>query len=251
MHKMTLLSMLGLVILGLAGCGGPAPWTGEAPASHLANWQPSLHLADTSLAGGAPGIALQVADELLAAHPDNPDALDRRGEALAALGRLREANEAFRLSLAAAPRDMRTLLALGRLRLIENPADAEQIFTKIVTLDPHNAAALNDLGIACDLQAHHQQAQAAYRQALAAQPTSASAQINLGVSMALSGNEGAAEQLLRPLAKEPGASRKVRQDLALALTLGGKVEEAKLVLARDLDPEDVRRTVAGFRALRP
>jgi Flp pilus assembly protein TadD len=246
MRKTTL-----LLLLTLAACSHEVPPVAEAPLPPLAKWEPSLHLADTSLAGGAPGIALQVADELLAVHPDDADALTRRGEALAALGRPEDAETAYREALTAAPTHVRALLALGRLRLPKNAAEAESIFAQIDAIDPHNAAALNDLGVARDLQGHHTGAQEAYRKALAAQPTSSSAQINLGLSLALSGDANGAIAVLRPLATESSASPLVRDDFAFALALSGNVAEASSMLSKDLNPQDVRRALAGFHALQP
>jgi Flp pilus assembly protein TadD len=241
-----------LLLLALACCSShaPPPVSGTA-APALAAWEPSLHLADASLDGGAPAIALRVADELLAAHPREVPALLRRGRALAALGRTREAEVAYRQAVAVQPDSIDALLALGRIRVPQDPAEAETIFARVVAIDAHNAAALNDLGIARDLQAHHAAAQDAYRQALAAAPTSAAAQVNLGLSLALSGRAPDAVAMLQPLALEPGATPRIRQDLAVALSLSGRNEEAASMLARDLPPGQVSETMAGFQALLP
>jgi Flp pilus assembly protein TadD len=238
-----------LLLLALASCAGRQNAINEPPPPHLADWKPSLHLADISLAGGLPGMALEVTDELLADNPRDVDALTRRGAALMQLARRREAEVAYRSALAVAPQEPAALLGLGRLRLADDPEAAEKLFFQAATVNPHNAAALNDVGVSRDLQGHHLAAQDAYRAALAAEPTSAAAQANLGLSTALSGDPAAAERLLRPLAAEPGATPTVRHDLAVALTLGGKSREAASLLARDLPPDEVRNTLAGFQSL--
>jgi Flp pilus assembly protein TadD len=238
-----------LLLLALTSCGGRETSFNEPPPPRLADWKPSLHLADTSLAGGLPGMALEVTDELLADNPRDVDALTRRAAALMQLGRRREAEVSYRRALAVNGDEPAALLGLGRLRLADDPAAAEALFAQAATHDPHDSAALNDLGVSRDLQGHHAAAQLAYRQALAAEPTSAAAQANLGLSVALSGDPAAAERLLRPLAAEPGATPTIRHDLAMALALGGKAREAASLLARDLPPEEVRSTLAGFQQL--
>lgn len=240
-----------LACLGLAACAEQGPSLTEPDPPPLADWRPSLHLADAALAGGVPALALKVTDDLLADNPQDVPALTRRGAALAALGRRRDAEAAFTAALAVAPDDRAALLGLGRLQLADDPAAAERHFAQAAAGDPHDAAALNDLGVARDLQGHHAAAQEAYRQALAAQPTSAAAQVNLGLSVALSGDAAAAEHLLRPLATEPDATPVVRQDLAAALALGGKSDQAAAILAQDLAPDQVRTTMAGLQALQP
>ena len=69
--------------------------------------------------------------------------------------------------------------------------------------EPHNAAALNNLGIARDLQDHHGDAEPAYRAALAASPDMTAAKVNLALCLAIRGQGGEAIGLLRPMADGP------------------------------------------------
>jgi len=106
--------------------------------------------------------------------------------------------------------------------------------------------ALNNLGIARDLQGRHADAQTAYRSALAANPDMTAAQVNLALSLAMGGRSGEAVQLLRPLASDPGASRQVRHDMAAVLTMGGNRAEAETILSKDLAPQEVREALDGY-----
>jgi Flp pilus assembly protein TadD len=69
--------------------------------------------------------------------------------------------------------------------------------------------------------------------------------------MALSGNATAAVNLLQPLAAAPDALPRIRQDLALALTLGGHREEAFSILSNELSVSQANRAMDGFEALKP
>lgn len=240
----------GLLLL-LAACSAAPPKTVEvAPEVPLAKWTPSLRLADAASSAGAPAISLQVSDQLVAKNPRDADAWIRRGEALSALGRNSEAATSYTSAVEIKPRDTKALVGLGRVRLQQDPAAAETLFARALTLDPHDAAAASNLGVARDLQGHHAAAQEAYRTALGITPGSVAVQVNLGLSLALSGDSNGAVRLLRPLATAPGAAPRVRHDLALALALDGHRAEASALLGADLSAEKLRGTLDGFEALR-
>jgi Flp pilus assembly protein TadD len=106
--------------------------------------------------------------------------------------------------------------------------------------------ALNDLGIAYDLQSDHSSAQNAYRKALGADPTMRAAEVNLALSMALSGQAAEAVRRLKPLASGPGTSSRLRQDLAAALAIAGDKPEAARILSQDMTPEQTRRALLAY-----
>lgn len=240
----------GLLLLA-AACSTPPPKTVDmAPEIPLAKWTPSLRLADAASSAGAPGISLQISDQLVAKNPRDAGAWIRRGEALSALGRSSEAAASYTSALEIKPRDTKALVGLGRVRLLQDPAGAETLFARCLTLDPRDAVAASNLGVARDLQGHHAAAQEAYRTALGITPGSVAVQVNLGLSLALSGDPNGAVRMLRPLATAPGAAPRVRHDLALALALDGHRAEASAVLATDMSAEKLRGTLDGFEALR-
>jgi Flp pilus assembly protein TadD len=76
------------------------------------------------------------------------------------------------------------------------------------------------------------------------------AQVNMGLSLALAGNTDRALALLRPLANDPMADAKVRQDLAVALTLAGDEVQAGKLLSADLPQDKVSSALAGYAALK-
>jgi len=246
--------LVAILLLPLACCGERSPAASslvEPPARALAAWKPTLQLADTALSDGAPAIALRVSDQLLAKNPHNTAALVRRGDALTALGRASEAAPTYSTAIQVEPDNTRALVGLGRLRLAQDPVAAEGLFARVAARDPHNAVALSDLGVARDIQGHHAAAQQAYHLALDAAPASIATQVNLGLSMALTGDAAGAVRLLQPLANAPDAPPRIRQDLALALTLSGRKNEAVAMMGHDLPPDELRSALAGFEALGP
>jgi Flp pilus assembly protein TadD len=229
---------LGLLIL-LTACSGGG-------VSTIGGGQPGLSVAQAALRGGAPLIALQVVGTLLAKNPGNDDALVIQGEALTQLGRLDEAASSFSTVLQHDPASVGAHIGLGRVRLASDPATAEVLFLEALQREPRNAVALNNLGIARDLQGHHADAQTAYREAMAANPSMTAARVNLALSLAMQGQPRDAVQLLRPLASDAGASRQVRHDLAAVLTMNGDKAEATAILSKDMSADEVRQAMDAY-----
>jgi Flp pilus assembly protein TadD len=232
-----------LLLILLANCSGDQNGS-------ISNRAPGLDVADVALASGAPDTALRIAQQALAANPRNASALVRAAEAQAALGQRDNAAHSFAQARALAPDDVAASLGLARLELATDPGAAVSELLGLTTRDPRNVAALIDLGIARDLLGHHADAQTAYRLALAIDPGRTAAGINLGLSLALSGDLQQALGILRPIALSPGASPRMRQDLAVALVIAGNDEEAAQVLHADMDQRQVLAAVTGYHALR-
>jgi Flp pilus assembly protein TadD len=244
-----------LPLLIVAACASHPPRINYDQAAF--KWRPppggkgmSLRVADAALAGGAPEVALLVARDILGRHPRNVDALVREGDALFALQRTEEAAISYRRTLALEPRNNGARLGLGRVRLRSDPAGAEAVLLQVVSAEPGNAAAWNDLGIARDLQGRHAAAQQAYVRAVAAAPEMTAAQVNLGLSLALSGDAGRAIDILRPLATSVGASPRMREDLALALATAGQDQAARQLLRADLSDVQTTDALSAYGQLR-
>ena len=206
----------------------------------------TLNVADAAIAGGDPNMALSVSQSVLATDAGNVDALEHEGDAYYALGRCPAAEAAYQLALDHNAKATAAKTGLGRCLLKTDPHDAEIAFELAVQDDPGNAAALNDLGIARDLQGNFAGAVAPYQRALLANPSLTAAEVNLGLSLALSGHGPEALQYLGPLATSQGATPKIREDYAAALIASGRADEAKQVLAVDLPPDQVIAAMNGF-----
>ena len=222
------------LLLTMNGCG-------TLMSSGTGARTPGLNVAEAALEGGAGQIALQVSDGVLRESPDNVRALEIKGDALTLLGDYDQAGAIFQALLAKDPNSVRAGIGLGRVKLAKNPAAAELLFQQVLQHDPKNITALNNLGIARDLQGHHAQAQPAYHQALAINPDLESAQVNLALSMAMSGQGPAAIKLLQAKATQPGALSKVKHDYAVVLAMAGNRAGAERVLSDDMPPDEARQ----------
>ena len=215
----------------------------------LSSRPPGIGVARTAMANGAPVVALQICSELTQRVPGNLDAAVCEGDALTALGRRDEAEASFLRAQRISPEATAVLMGLGRLRLGTDPLVAEALFQRVLDQDPNNAAAWNDIGIARDLQGRHAQAQQAYARTMAIAPEMRAAEVNLALSMAISGHAEEAVQRLRRIAADPAASPRLRHDLAAALAMADRPDEAARLLRGDMRPEEVDQAIAGYRAL--
>ncbi len=209
----------------------------------------TLNVADAAIAGGDPNMALSVSQSVLQTDPTNVDALIHEGDAYYALMRCPAAVAAYQLALQGDPKSTAAETGMGRCLIKTDPKSAEAALMLAVQDDPGNAAALNDLGIARDLQGNFAGAVGPYQQALLAQPGMTAAEVNLGLSLALSGNGSEALQYLGPLATGQGATPKIREDYAAALTASGRESEARHVLSIDLAPDQVQPVLDSFNAI--
>jgi len=91
-------------------------------------------------------------------------------------------------------------------------------------------------------------ARAAWAQALALSPENPDVLSNMAIAAMSKGDTDAAEPLLRRAAAQPGASLKVRLNLAMALGLNGKMAEAEAMMRRDLPPDAADGNLAWLRA---
>jgi Flp pilus assembly protein TadD len=69
-----------------------------------------------------------------------------------------------------------------------------------------------------------------------------------GLAMALAGDPTSAVSLLLPVARQPGADAKLRQNLALSLALAGRWQDARVVAAMDLSPTDADKRIVEWAA---
>jgi Flp pilus assembly protein TadD len=224
-------SLVLTLLLAMAGCSSHDMATETA--------ERNAKIGDAALSAGNPNVALRLADDALARNPADTGALTRRGVALTALGRLAEARESLRKAVQNQPRNAQAQMAFGRVELPVDPAAAEAAFRTVLRQTENDAVALNDLGIAEDLQGHHTDAETSYRAAIAAAPDMTAARVNLALCLAIRGEASEAIGLLRPLAESPDAARKVREDYAAVLAMAGERDKAQHILASDMNANEV------------
>ncbi len=160
--------------------------------------------------------AVAVLQRLAVKNPHDPVVLGHYGKALADAGRLQEAAD-----------------VLGRAHVPEHPS----------------WSILSAQGSVADQMGDHVHAREYYATALKIVPHQPQVLSNLGLSYALERRMPQAEEALREAAAQPSADARVRQNLALVLTLEGKDAEAVDVSRRDLSPVDAADNVRSIKAM--
>jgi len=188
---------------------------------------------------------------LASLQPQNRDYVRNLAVSLRVLGRHEDAERVLLQALRDTPDDTdlseemaKTYIASGRLR------DGVMAIEKILArpeIDPARSARLHSAtGVAFDRAEKHAKAQAQYKLALQAEPHNAMALNNLGLSYAMSGNLVQAEKTLRQALVAPSAGTQIRQNLAMVLSLRGGTDEARRLVSQDLPPTLVNRTVGYY-----
>ncbi len=239
-------STLPMLLAGgvLAGCTAHPQAPGFQDSS-------SLRTSHEALDEGQAATALSIARGVLSLRPHDAGALVAAGDAEAALGNHRMAEEHYRAALVEASGNVAARLGLAKLKLASDAAAAEADLHAILRDAPHDPAVLTDLAVAQDLQEQHQAAQANYAAALAISPGLTSARVDLALSMALTGQSGQAEALLRDASEGNAVPAKVRADFALAQVMAGHSDDAMHTLQPDLSEDEAKQSVIAMETLRP
>lgn len=181
-------------------------------------------------------------------NPMDPIAGVKAAQALRELGRFDQAAEMAGRVLVVQPTNAEAMLEAGRAHIARG-----QAFYGIAALEgardarPADWQAWSLLGAAYDQVRRPDDARAAWAQALALSPENPAVLSNMAMSAMTRGDTATAEPLLRRAVAQPGASLKVRLNLAMVLGLTGNLAEAEQMLRRDLPPEAADRNLAWLR----
>ena len=164
------------------------------------------------------------------------------------LRRYSEAADSAQQALLIAPNDRRALMQLARAKISEGQAFyAIAPLEHARTLDPRDWQAPSLLGVALDQVSRRDEAQQAWREALALSPDNPSILTNMALSLAGEGQTAEAETLLRRAVTLPGSTTQMRLNLALMVGLQGRTAEAEQILRRELPPELVEQNLSWLR----
>lgn len=181
-------------------------------------------------------------------NPMDPVAGVKAAQALRELGRFDQAAEMAGKVLVVQPNNIEAMLEAGRAHIARG-----QAFYGIAALEgarnarPGDWRAWSLLGAAYEQVRRPDDARAAWAQALVLSPDNPDVLSNMAISAMTRGDAAGAEPLLRRAAAQPGASLKVRLNLAMVLGLAGNLAEAEQMLRRDLPPEAADRNLSWLR----
>jgi Flp pilus assembly protein TadD len=171
-------------------------------------------------------------------------------KALRALTRYTQAAAVMESAAVKAPSDMEILSAYGKaLADAGQLQQAADVLSRSYTSERPNWSSMSVQGSIADQLGDHAKAQDYYRGALKIAPGEPAVLSNLGLSYALTKQLGPAEQALREAAASARADIRVRDNLALVLSLEGKFAEAEQISRRDRSPQAAAANVTSIRQM--
>jgi Flp pilus assembly protein TadD len=182
--------------------------------------------------------------------PNDLTAARRFAEALRKGGRADRAVQIAGEALGRFPDDRELLNTFGLAQIAAgNPQEALRPLALVAQGEPRNWRVRSALGAALDQLGRYTEARQAYQEALALAPNDPRILTNLGVSHILASEPEAAEPLLRQAAALAGAPPETRQNLAIALALMGRFDEAEQIERLDLPPAQAAANMVYLRGL--
>jgi Flp pilus assembly protein TadD len=184
------------------------------------------------------------------ADPGDKIAALAYGRALREIGQREQAAAVLRQAVIRAPGDKTLLAAYGKALIdVGNFKQAGEVLSRAHTPDNPDWSVLSAQGTVADQLGDHDAARRYYQAALRLAPGEPTLLSNLGLSYALSRDLPQAERALRQAVASPKADDRVRQNLALVLSLEGKAKEAASFMRRDMPPEQLAEALAYFKSL--
>jgi len=240
-----LAAFLGLTLLGCATSS-----TKPGTATDTVTPDAVMRLGDRTRESGDLANAAGLYARAAEMQPNDIKPLLALGEVLGQMHSPQQAAQAYQAALKIDPKNVMALRGLANAELeFEDPAAAVQNLQTAETIQP-DWRNRNSLGVAYDMQGNHAAAQAAYRSGLALAPDNLQLTNNLGLSLALSGDFTQGLPLLEKSARDPAATPRMRQNLALAYGLSGDDKKAAEVAKIDLDAAGVQENLGYYEFLR-
>lgn len=182
--------------------------------------------------------------------PNDLEAAQRFADALRRGGRADRAAQVAGEALGRFPEDRDLLMTYGLAQIgAARPHEALQPLALLAQADAQNWRARSALGAALDQLGRYPEARLAYEEALALAPENPGVLTNMGVSHILAGEPAEAEAVLRRASALAMAPVEARQNLAIAIALQGRFDEAEQLVRVDVPPAQAAANMSYLRGL--
>ena len=185
-----------------------------------------------------------------AKNPKDKAAALNYAAALRQTGRTGQAVAVLQKTVLALPEDREIMAAFGKALAADGQLDrALQVVRRAQTPERPDWRLLSAEAAILDQKGMNREARKIYLQARDYAPDEPTILSNLGMSFLLTGNLPEAETALRQAVSMPGADSRIRQNLALAVGLQGRFQEAEEIAGAELSPEQAQANVAYLKAM--
>ena len=160
-------------------------------------------------------------------------------------GQLAQALSSIESAVALSPRDVGYRMLLAEIYMKSGRFEsARATYSDVVELDPSNSRAALSLAL---MQIALGRPQAAVGQLDQLHGRAGAADV--GLAYALAGMPERAIEILEPAARAPGATARLRQNLALSYALAGDWQRARTIAAQDVSPADLGPRLQQWAAM--
>jgi Flp pilus assembly protein TadD len=166
------------------------------------------------------------------------------------MGDIGQARAVAEQAIAAKPDDPAIIAEVGKVRLASgNLQEAVVLLQRAIVLEGRDWKSRSALGVAYDRLGDAARAEESYRAALAVSPDNPVVLNNLALSRAMANDLAGARELLQRAVAVSQSDVRVRQNLALVYALSGNMAQAEALTLQDLPPDLARETLAYYREL--
>lgn len=245
----TTASVATIAVLVLTATPALAQQRGEQPAAAPAPRVPASAEVRAAYERTDPLMRSTFWAEQAEINPMDPVAGVRAAQALREMGQYDQSVDMAQRVLLVQPANYDAMLEVGRGHIARG-----QAFYGIDALEQAARLRRDDwrpwslLGTAYEQVRRGEDARTAWAHALSLSPDNPDVLANMAVAAMSKGDNASAEPLLRTAAAQPGASLRIRLNLAMVLGLNGKMGEAEQILRRALPPEQADQNLAWLRA---
>jgi Flp pilus assembly protein TadD len=213
-------------------------------------------LADIALQSGDMRSAIGLYQNLLANYDKNqPDNLTDKvsllvplAQAYRALGQSELAIHYLKQANMISPDSLLSWRELGFNYMDQQQYDAaKDAFGFAININNMDISSLNGMGIVCSWLKDYHSAHKYLIQALALKPGNIEYKNNLALNYILQHEYRSAISLLLPLYQQQRSTAKMRNNLALALTLNGNEDYARQVLAKDFNQQQIEQNINYYQ----
>jgi Flp pilus assembly protein TadD len=233
-------SVLAIVAAGAGGCSSIA---GRDLTGSIATTPAPQSEADARKSIDAYG-------ERYRTDPKDAEAALRYGQALRATGQRAQSTAVLEQAAIVNPSNRALLAAYGRA-LVDNGSYQQGFDTLSRAHTPDNPDwhILSVQGTALDRLGRHEEARGYYSNALKIKPDEPSVLSNLGMSYVLSKQLAQAEEALRRAYHGAQSDARIRQNLALAIGLQGRLPEAESIITAGMPPDEAAESVSYLKQM--
>ncbi|WP_438750724.1 tetratricopeptide repeat protein [Pararhizobium sp. O133] len=236
---------LAIIILAMAGCASQKKelTTGSIPQPQFSKPVQSMNSSELAAAAESIGKAYERNPKDRAAGLNYANMLRMTGRNEQALAVMQQVAINF-------PNDREVLAAYGKSQAAAGQLEqALNTITRAQTPDRPDWRLKSAEGAILDQLGRAGEARQRYRDALDIQPNEPTVLSNLGMSYLLNKDLKTAETYLRSAVEQPAANSSVRQNLALAVGLQGRFQEAEKIASAELSPDQAEANVKYLRSI--